>query len=101
MSSEIVRFPYSGTLDADGHILEPATLWEDYLEERYKSRAMRIQVDDDGLEYLEIEGNPSERTNRGSLGLMGAMGDLEARPSPERRYAETMPFGAGDAGERI
>ncbi len=29
MSYEIVRFPYSGTLDADGHFLETATLWED------------------------------------------------------------------------
>ena len=101
MPYEIVRFPYSGTIDADGHILEPVTLWTDYLEERYRSRAMQIRLDDDGLEYLEIDGNPSERTNRGSLGLMGAMGDLEARPSPDRRYAETIPFGAGDAGERI
>ena len=101
MPYEIVRFPHSGAIDADGHVLEPATMWEDYLEERYKSRAMRIQLDDDGLEYLEIDGKPSERTNRGSLGLMGAMGDLEARPSPDRRYAEMMPFGAGDAGDRI
>ena len=101
MPYEIVRFPYSGTIDADGHILEPATLWEDYLEEQYQSRAIRIGVDDAGLEYLEIDGKPSERTNRGSLGLMGAMGDLDARPSPDRRYTETMPFGAGDAGERI
>jgi hypothetical protein len=29
------------------------------------------------------------------------MGDLTARPSPERRYATSMPFGAGDARERI
>ncbi len=34
MPYEIVRFPYSGAIDADGHVLEPATLWEDYLEER-------------------------------------------------------------------
>ncbi len=47
MPYEIVRFPYSGTIDADGHILEPATLWEDYLEEQYKSRAIRIGVDDE------------------------------------------------------
>lgn len=101
MPYEIVRFPYAGTIDADGHILEPVTLWEDYLEQRYKSRAMRIGVDDDGLEYLVIDGQPSKRTNRGSLGLMGAMGDLEARPSPDRRYSETIPFGAGNADERI
>ena len=52
MSYEIVRFPHDGTIDADGHILEPAWLWEEYLEERYKSRAMRIKTDEEGLEYI-------------------------------------------------
>ena len=83
MAYEIVRFPYDGTIDADGHVLEPATLWEEYLEARHRERALRIRVDDDGLEYLEIDGKPSERSNRGSLGLLGAMGDAAARPSPE------------------
>ncbi len=101
MPYEIVRFPHPGTIDADGHVLEPPSLWEDYLEERYKSRAMRIQVAEDGFEYLEINGKPSERTTHGSLGMLGAMGELDARPSPERRYADTIPFGAGDPGERI
>ena len=32
MPYEIVRFPHPGTIDADGHVLEPASLWEDYLE---------------------------------------------------------------------
>ena len=101
MGYEIVRFPYDGTIDADGHVLEPATLWEDYLEAKYRDRAMRIRLDGAGLEYLEIGGKPSARSKDGSLGLLGAMGDLSARPSPERRYADSMPFGAGDAGERL
>jgi predicted TIM-barrel fold metal-dependent hydrolase len=101
MGYEIVRFPYDGTIDADGHVLEPATLWEEYLESSFRPRALRIRVDGDGLEYLEIDGKPSERVNRGTLGLMGAMGDLAARPSPDRRYADAMPFGAGDARERV
>jgi predicted TIM-barrel fold metal-dependent hydrolase len=101
MPYEIVRFPYDGTIDADGHVLEPATLWEDYLEPRYRERALRIRTDDEGFEYLEIGGKPSVRTTRGALGLMGAMGDVDARPSPERRYADSMPFGAGEAAERI
>ena len=48
MPYEIVRFPYDGTIDADGHVLEPATLWAEYLENQYQSRAMRIDVDEDG-----------------------------------------------------
>ncbi len=35
MPYEIIRFPYDGTIDADGHVLEPAWLWEEYLEERF------------------------------------------------------------------
>ncbi len=101
MAYEIVRFPFDGTIDADGHILEPAWLWEEYLEQRYRDRAMRIAVDANGLEYLELDGRPSERTVKGVLGMMGAMGDPDARPGPDRRYMGSMPFGAGDAQERV
>lgn len=101
MPYEIVRFPYSGTIDADGHILEPVWLWEEYLEAGYRERALRVRSDDDGLEYLEIAGRPSQRTRRGSLGLLGAMGETDARPSPERRYMDHIPFGAADAKQRL
>ncbi|MDA0791160.1 MAG: amidohydrolase family protein [Proteobacteria bacterium] len=101
MAYEIKRFPFDGTVDADGHILEPADLWENYLERNFKPRALRICVDDEGFEYLEIDRKPSARSRRGSLGLLGAMGEENLSPSPERRYADSMPFGACDAGERL
>jgi uncharacterized protein len=101
MAYEIKRFPYDGTVDADGHILEPPDLWERYLEDRYKPRALRIGVDADGYEYLEIDRKPSLRSRRGSLGLLGAMGEDDLRPRPDRRYADSMPFGAADAGQRL
>mgnify|MGYP000483458060 CR=1 FL=1 len=43
MPYEIVRFPSSGTIDADGHILEPVWLWEEYLEVGYRERALRVR----------------------------------------------------------
>ena len=101
MTYEIKRFPFDGTIDADGHVLEPPDLWETYLEATFRPRALRIGVDDEGYEYLEIDGRPSKRSNRGSLGLLGAMGSEDMRPSPERRYADNMPFGACDAAQRI
>ena len=52
MAYEIKRFPYDGTVDADGHVLEPPDLWENYLEERYRPRALRIGVDDDSGDHL-------------------------------------------------
>ena len=101
MAYEFLRFPHAGTIDADGHVLEPAWLWEEYLEEKYRSRAIRIGVDETGLEYLELNGQPSSRTRKGILGLMGSMGDTEACAGPDRRYMDHIPFGAGDATERI
>ncbi len=101
MPYEIVRFPYDGSIDADGHVLEPAWLWEEYLEARYRERALRIRTDAEGLEYLEIDGRPSRRTNKGILGLLGAMGDTGVRRSPDRRYMDHVPYGAGDAAERL
>lgn len=41
------------TVDCDAHILEPATLWEEYLEPRFRSRAIRID-EVDGRERLII-----------------------------------------------
>ena len=98
---EIKAFPYDGAVDADGHVLEPAWLWEHYLEDRYQERALRIGVDEDGLERLELDGRPSERTTKGFLGLLGAMGEQDPRPGPDRRYMDNIPYGAGDANERL
>jgi predicted TIM-barrel fold metal-dependent hydrolase len=46
-------------IDADGHILEPPDLWQHYLENKYKDRAMRLEKDAAGVEYLVIDGRPS------------------------------------------
>lgn len=47
--------PNDLVIDCDGHILEPPDLWEQYLEPKYRDRAMRIRVGEDGYEYLEID----------------------------------------------
>ena len=98
---EIKRFPHDGTIDADGHVLEPVWLWERYLEERYQERALRVVLDDDGLEEFQLDGRRSQRTIKGAISVMGAMGDDNARPSRERRYMDHIPYGAGDPNERV
>ena len=104
MAYEIKRFPYDGTVDADGHILEPADLWENYLEKKYLDRALCIRVDDDGLEYLEINGKPSKRVRNGmpaGLGAMDLVGGIEfERPKTGCDYVDNAPFGAMDPKER-
>ena len=41
-------------IDCDMHLLEPANLWEDYLEPRFRDRAIRIEINDLGKEQLII-----------------------------------------------
>lgn len=96
------RMPFAGVIDADGHILEPPDLWERYSEPKYRDRAIRIKVDERGLEYLELDGKKSKLSAHGTLGFLGGMGKTakETIPSPERTYLRGAPFGSMDAKER-
>ena len=109
-------------IDADGHILEPPDLGEKYLEPKYRDRAIRIRVGDDGYEFLEVAGNRAKLTRQGQLGTLGGMGKLveEARrrreefisagraselryekPKPEETYLKGAAFGTMDMKERL
>ncbi len=46
-------------IDTHGHILEPANLWEEYLEPRYRDRAIRMSKTDAGIEFMIFDGKPS------------------------------------------
>ena len=64
----------SGTVvDSDSHILEPATMWRDYIDPAYRSRAMGIEFDELGLEYLDIDGKMSSGYNGGALGRIAGV----------------------------
>ena len=101
--SDAYKFPYPGAIDADGHILEPPDLWERYIDPPFRDRAIRLYPGKDGLEVLEFGGRPSKYMAPGSLTFAGAMGKPieEQKPSPDRTYANTAPFGSMDAKERI
>jgi uncharacterized protein len=110
-------------IDADGHILEPPDLWEKYTDPKYRERAMRIRVGEDGYEYLEIDRQRAKMTQPGVLGSLGGMGknvnearqlreammsgkvrpeDARAmRPLPEQTYMKGAAFGTMDAKERV
>ena len=74
------RIEHAGAIDADGHILEPPTIWEDYIDPKYRDRALRFRLDEQGLEELEIGGERSMMSRRGFPATLGAMGapDLPA-----------------------
>ena len=101
MAYQVVRFQYEGAVDADGHVYEPANLWKDYLEEKYKDRAIRVKRDRDGWEYLEVDRQPIQQL-LGSKGLaFPMMGDKFVAPDPNRLYMETLPYGATDPRQRL
>jgi predicted TIM-barrel fold metal-dependent hydrolase len=98
------RLSFDGAVDADGHILEPPDLWETYLEPEYRDRALRIVLDERGLEELEIGGERSKMSRKGFPSTLGAMGDPDLRGmqlDPERTYLREAPYGSMDPSERI
>jgi hypothetical protein len=60
-------------VDADGHILEPLNLWDDYIDPAFRERRPRFVVDDNGKERLTVEGkllgNPRGIGSLGSVGV--------------------------------
>ena len=101
---ETERLSHEGAVDADGHILEPADLWEKYIDPEYRDRALRIVLDEDGLEELEIGGQRSQMSVKGFPSTLGAMGDPEIgaiRKDPNRTYMGEAPFGSMDPQERL
>ena len=45
-------------IDADGHILEPARLWREYVDPRFRAQAIQVVEREDGTETLRV---PSDR----------------------------------------
>ena len=66
-------------VDIDGHIMEPSNLWADYIDPDYREHALKIARDENGLEYLDVDGNKSFFGRGGALGALGAIGK-DARP---------------------
>ncbi|NQZ96141.1 MAG: amidohydrolase [Myxococcales bacterium] len=89
-------------VDVDGHVLEPADLWQSYLEPRFRERAIRIETDAAGLEVLLIDGKPFEMLR----GLLGSLGGIhlpgeEALVPGRHSYADGCPPGGYDAQARL
>lgn len=101
---ETVRLGFEGAVDADGHILEPADLWERYIDPEHRDRALRIVLDEGGLEELEIGGKRSQMSVKGFPSTLGAMGDpeiVQIQKDPNRTYMGEAPFGSMDPQERL
>ena len=85
-------------IDADGHILEPVDLWDNYMDPQYRARAPRMFTDTDGKERLNIDGKIIGGPR--GLGFFGAIGLRDGRASENMKYTEGRK-GGFDPHERI
>src|SRR5580700_8874173 len=75
-----VRLPAEGlpmtraynVVDADGHILEPLDLWDNYIDPEFRDRRPRFVIDENGKERLSVEGKLLG--NPRGIGSLGAVG---------------------------
>jgi uncharacterized protein len=89
-------------VDADGHVLEPADTWVQYIDPQYRDRAIRIVRDEKGYEVLLFDNQPLEII-RGQLGALGGVGmDVEPlQRRGKRTYADGCPPGGYDPTARL
>ena len=75
------------TVDADGHILEPLDLWDNYIDPKFRERRPQFVIDENGKERLKVEGkllgNPRGIGSLGSVGVR--QGDVKL---DSLKYAE-------------
>ncbi len=85
-------------VDADGHVCEPADLWERGLPERLRDRGIRLRWNE-ATGYDECLVEDRIATDRGLVGL-GNAGETFADFGRGRHYEDLNPAGF-EAGERV
>src|SRR5256886_12454481 len=77
----------SNVVEADGQVLEPLDLWDNYMEPRFRNRAPRLIKDKDGKERLVIEEQilGSAQAGLGGAGGVGARQGVVASNTMEYR----------------
>ena len=96
-------------VDIDGHILEPSDLWVKNLEPKYRSRAMRFENDEEGLEYWLIDGERNRKlckSTSANLATIGKSAEWRRENLFEKRTVSwedgrDMNPGACDPHERV
>ena len=57
-------------IDADGHILEPPDLWEQYIEPKFREGYPKLITAADGLEIFRVEHDDAIDLGRGKTELL-------------------------------
>lgn len=91
----------TNAIDCDGHVLEPIAALADCLDKKYRDRAIRTEIGDDGLEYFVWNNKRSKLSAGGFGGVLGAMGAPDILPNPDLTYERGSPPAAYDAAARV
>jgi uncharacterized protein len=92
--------PMACVIDADGHIVEPRVVWEEYTEPAYRDKVIQIRRNAEGRELFYINGearNPLGRSIVASVIPGGFLPDERAH----NPAWEDIPAGGYDPHERI
>ena len=84
-------------VDVDSHVLEPMSVWQDYLEPDLKPRAIRWSTDDNGRELMLIDGKPA----RQFMLRNGWMGSPEVPGGRAFEDRVTTSLGAANGADRV
>lgn len=88
----------SMVIDCDSHVMEPATLWQEYLEPKYRAQAIRIDEDAQGNESLIIADQVV--LPFGLAGLGGVEHDRAELFAGKLKYADGCPAASYEPGAR-
>lgn len=91
----------ANVIDADGHVVEPPNLWTDRAAKRFADRVPRIDLGDDGLERLVVEGLPDPIMPPGAVSLAANYGRPIPRKREDRRFLLQTEPGGWDPAARL
>ena len=88
-------------IDLDGHVFEPDSLWDEYLDPKYASRRPRLRIDDRNTTRYEIDGRLiPPGTGRGAWapeGIMEATTHRDGGIDPKARLLDMDAEGIDEA----
>ena len=80
------------TVDADGHVVEPATLWRDRVAPEFKDKVPWVETRDDSTEWWHNNGILSGWRATASSSMGGQVSGAECDRDPDRYlYSKSLP----------
>src|ERR1043165_7147980 len=86
-------------VDADGHVLEPFTIWTDYMDPTFRERAPKLIKDKDGKQRLLLE--EKVLGSKAGFGGIGGVGGGQGAVNPTDMEYEDGRKGGFDPHARI